>query len=260
MGIISKITKKKHPNSCIKLGLLNPFILLTNKRIKLILLQQEGTTNVIKRRMKIKAGEIMFEFPDCVVCHANSFFIGKPIPILSIHDRLVPGHTYFVVPLDRLPCPPQGSGGGGAGTPLTASLLCSLGSPSGGCPDNNNKANKPSPAMIKLLSSNNNSTNNSSSNSNNTSSPFEYVKDKDGRVAMIKVVPEFIVRVYTSNSSPNSSTDTIGAKLICSTPELKKQYEQLVRAKDQAWSPKLETIVEQKIRFSPSRLLRLDWK
>ncbi|KAK9735951.1 hypothetical protein RND81_04G240400 [Saponaria officinalis] len=251
MGITTKITKKKTLKSCIKLGLIIPLIFLSNKKIKLIL--HEGTTKVIKRRMKIKAGEIMFEFPDCVVCQANSFFIGKPIPILSIHDHLVAGHTYFIVPLDRLPSPPDGGSGGGA--LLSTTSLFSLGSPSGGCPNA-----KPPATLLNLLSS---SSNRSSSNNNNkrSTSPFEYVKDKDGRVALIKVVPDFITRIITSNCSPNNNNNMdVSAKLICSTPELQKQYEQLVRGKDRAWSPKLETIIERKIGFSPSRLLRLEWK
>ncbi|KAK8957576.1 hypothetical protein KSP39_PZI001393 [Platanthera zijinensis] len=49
------------------------------------------------------AGELMFEFPDSIVCHADSFFIGKSIPSLSIDDELLTGDTYFVLPADRLP-------------------------------------------------------------------------------------------------------------------------------------------------------------
>ncbi|XP_074294738.1 uncharacterized protein LOC141622617 [Silene latifolia] len=253
MGIIGIITKNKSSKGCLRLGLFPLMLISNNHRIKLIL--HEGTTKVIKRRMKIKAGEIMFQFPDSVVCHADSFFLGKPIPILSIHDHLVAGHTYFIIPLDRLPGQLQNSPGSGNGTTrgslLSAASLCLLGSPSGGCPNP-----RPPPTLVKLLNNGDN---------NNKGSPFNYVKDKDGRVIMIKVVPEFITKIITSNygiiTSPNDDNKSIiSAKLICSTPELKKQYEQLVRAKDQAWSPKLETITEHKIRFSPSRLLRLDWK
>ncbi|KAG7022127.1 hypothetical protein SDJN02_15856, partial [Cucurbita argyrosperma subsp. argyrosperma] len=49
------------------------------------------------------AGEIMFQFPDMMICHADSFFIGHPIPSLAIDDQLLAGRkpisfsglTYF---------------------------------------------------------------------------------------------------------------------------------------------------------------------
>ncbi|KAL2941969.1 hypothetical protein RDABS01_030319 [Bienertia sinuspersici] len=183
----------------------------------------------------------MFEFPDCVVCHADSFILGRPIPVLAIHDHLVAGHTYFIIPLDRLPR---------GGPPLSASSLQSLSSPS-------NPGN---------IISNNNSTSNNNCNlfsggseNNGNKSPFEYIKDKDGRVLMIKVVPEFIARIISPNNNDSPSNNNGGNNLICTTPELQKQYQQLVRAKDQGWSPRLETISEHKIRSSPSKLLRLEW-
>lgn len=57
----------------------------------------------------------MFEFPDQMVCHADSFFIGQPIPALSIDDELMLGQTYFVLPLDRF-----------SGSVLSASSLAAL--------------------------------------------------------------------------------------------------------------------------------------
>ncbi|XP_021734222.1 uncharacterized protein DDB_G0286175-like [Chenopodium quinoa] len=225
-------------------------LLCTNPRIKLILC--EGNTKVLKGRTKIKAGEIMFEFPDCVVCHADSFILGRPIPVLAIHDYLVAGRTYFVLPLDRLPR---------GGPPLSAASLQSLSTPS---PNNNGNNNN----IISSCPSNKSNNNSycklfSGGNDNGNKSPFEYIKDKDGRVLMIKVVPEFITRIITANNNNNnnnSPSNSPNNTLICTTPELQKQYEQLVRAKDQGWSPKLETISEHKMRASPtSKLLRLEW-
>ncbi|KAK6936937.1 PADRE domain [Dillenia turbinata] len=46
----------------------------------------------------------MFEFPDRLVCHADSFFIGQRIPALSIDDQLCAGQTYFILPIDRFAC------------------------------------------------------------------------------------------------------------------------------------------------------------
>ncbi|XP_010276636.1 PREDICTED: uncharacterized protein LOC104611321 [Nelumbo nucifera] len=62
----------------------------------------EGTTRILTG--KRLAGEIMFEFPDRIVCHANSFYIGQPIPTLTIEDELMTGETYFVLPIDRFAC------------------------------------------------------------------------------------------------------------------------------------------------------------
>ncbi|CAO2837375.1 unnamed protein product [Amaranthus hypochondriacus] len=248
MGDI-RISSKFNPNiSCFKgVSLL---LLCVNPRIKLI--SHEGTTKIIKGRTRIKAGEIMFKFPDCVVCHADSFFLGRPIPVLAIHDYLVAGRTYFVLPLDRIPR--------GGGT-LSATSLQSLSSPSPSPSPMNNNISCPS----SIISSNNNYYNSNNycklfSGGNNESgnqSPFEYIKDKDGRVLMIKVVPDFITRIITPN---NNEINSLNYNSLCTTPELKKEYEQLVRAKDQTWSPKLETISEVKIRSSPtSKLLRLEW-
>ncbi|KAB1228333.1 hypothetical protein CJ030_MR6G010357 [Morella rubra] len=87
--------------------------------------------------------------------------------------------------------------------------------------------------------------------------PFDYIKGEDGRVS-IKVVPEFITRLITKGQEIGSSSPSNG--ILCSTPELQKHYEQLVGSKEQVWSPKLETITEHKVRFSPCRFIGLEWK
>ncbi|KAK7276671.1 hypothetical protein RIF29_17815 [Crotalaria pallida] len=186
----------------------------------------EGTTRSIKG--KHIAGEIMFEFPDKMVCHADSFFIGHPIPALSIDDELILGQTYFVIPIDLFAC-----------HTLSASSLAALGS----C------ANNKSPIKFGAC-------------------PFEYLKGSNGRV-LIKVMPEFITSLIGldpgSKENNNGSIDGVAnsgspSSFLCSTPELQKQYEQLVKSKDQVWSPKLETISEYKLRFSPCRFIGLEWK
>ncbi|GFQ07191.1 hypothetical protein PHJA_002863200 [Phtheirospermum japonicum] len=170
------------------------------------------------------AGEIMFEFPDRMVCHADSFFIGRPIPSLSIQDELVAGQTYFLLPLD---C---------SGAVLSPSSLATLG---------------PGPDKRRA--------------GGFKGCPFEYMKGSDGRV-LIKVVPEFISRliskeVMVNNGDGESCGDTGSNSPLCSTPELQKHYNQLVGCKDRTnWSPKLETISEYKIRFSPCRFMGLEWK
>ncbi|KAK7320455.1 hypothetical protein VNO77_29940 [Canavalia gladiata] len=183
----------------------------------------EGTSRSLKG--KHIAGEIMFEFPDKMVCHADSFFIGHPIPALSIDDELMPGQTYFVLPIDRF-----------AFDTLSVSSIAAFGS----CPYNK------SPIKFGTC-------------------PFQYLKGSNGRV-LIKVMPEFIIRLMsgdkgnTDNNIGTPSSPCSSNSFLCSTPELQKHYEQLVKSKDQVWSPKLETISEYKIRFSPCRFIGLEWK
>ncbi|KAK4407455.1 hypothetical protein Sango_0326500 [Sesamum angolense] len=191
-----------------------------------------GATRILTG--KHLAGEIMFQFPDHMVCHAGSFFIGHPIPSLAIDDQLVPGQTYFLLPLDCF-----------TSTVLSASSLASLGSAGA----NNNK--RVAPVSFKEC-------------------PFEYLRGSDGRV-VIRVVPEFITRLISRNDHVDDNDDNkeniisdgcgnSGNRFLCSTPELQKHYNQLVGCRDQNWLPKLETISEHKIRFSPCRFIGLEWK
>lgn len=185
----------------------------SSSSVKLIF--HEGATRILNG--KHVAGEVMFEFPEKMVCHADSFFIGHPVPALGIDDELMSGQTYFVLPIDCFGC-----------NVLTASSLAALGS-------------NPNKSPINF-----------------GDCPFEYIKGENGRVS-IKVLPEFITRLITrgkdviGSSSPSNS-------ILCSTPELQKHYQQLVGSKEQVWSPKLETISEHKIRYSPCRFIGLEWK
>lgn len=199
----------------------------------------EGTTKTLSgsRSEKRIAGEIMFEFPDRMVCHADSFFLGRPIPALSIDDELIPGQTYFVLPIDFFP--PSSS----SGYTLSASSLAAMGSSS----------SSSSPKRIPL--------------DFGEDGPFQYVKGEDGRLLM-KVSPDFIARIIITKCKErerDDAKDRAGdggstGSLLCSTPELRKQYEQLVGCREQVWSPKLETITEHRIRYSPCRFFGLEWK
>ena len=205
-----------------------------NSTVKLVFF--DGTTRVLAGRNRI-AGEIMFESPESMVCHADSFFIGHPVPALGIHDKLLGGHTYFVLPIDRFAC-----------GVLSASSLAAFSASSSASSSSSSCPNQKKPAAASTINFGN-------------SSPFEYLKGSDGRV-LIKVSPEFITRLITRGNdagtagSPSSSP----GGFLCSTPELQKHYEQLVGSKEQIWSPKLETISEHKIRFSPCRFIGLEWK
>nr|GEU88656.1 hypothetical protein [Tanacetum cinerariifolium] len=54
----------------------------------------DGEINVYKK--EIKVSEVMTE--ELMVCRSDSFYIGQKIPPLQQHDRLQPGHTYFLLP------------------------------------------------------------------------------------------------------------------------------------------------------------------
>ena len=88
-------------------------------------------------------------------------------------------------------------------------------------------------------------------------SPFEYVTGSDG-APLIRILPEFIEKVITSCGG---KCGTAAAEQLCSTPELRKHYMQLVGARaERPWSPGLETISEadKKRRMpSPVRLVGL---
>ncbi|XP_054797643.1 uncharacterized protein LOC129302786 [Prosopis cineraria] len=182
----------------------------------------EGTTRFLTG--KHVASEIMFEFPDKMVCHADSFFMGLPVPSLAIDDELMPGQTYFILPIDRSAC-----------KALSPAWLAALGS-SSTCPNKTSKPSSLSPCPIKF---------------GENPSPFEYIKGSNGRV-LIKVKPEFITRLINGNNDKETDRNgDINYSFLCSTPELKKHYDR---------SPKLETISEYKVRFSPCRFLGLEWK
>ncbi|EAZ14858.1 hypothetical protein OsJ_04786 [Oryza sativa Japonica Group] len=51
------------------------------------------------------AGDVTAELPgDHVVCAADSFYVGLPIPVVSAGEELMAGRTYFVLPAERFSC------------------------------------------------------------------------------------------------------------------------------------------------------------
>lgn len=167
-------------------------------------------------------GEIMLEFPDRIICPADSFYIGRPVPALDIGDTLRPGGTYFVLPVDRFR----------PGTVLSPASIAALRADS---------APKGCPIDFRGLD------------------PFEYVRSGEKNNAVsIKVTPEFIERVISATVRSEKSPETDGRTSICSTPELRKHYEQLVAsAKGNEWAPKLETVPEMNCRKGCSPGMRL---
>ncbi|KAJ1287098.1 hypothetical protein BS78_03G404200 [Paspalum vaginatum] len=157
----------------------------------------------------ITAGDVAAELPapatDHVVCPADAFFVGLPVPAMSPGEELLPGRTYFVLPAARFPCLKA----------LTAATLAAL---------------SPSSKTNVLLAGH--------------QCPFEYVKGAGaGGAALIRVLPEFIEKVITCDAAAAARAKPKAASAgLCSTPELKRHYAQLVGR--QAWSPRLDTIAE----------------
>ncbi|CAL4900488.1 unnamed protein product [Urochloa decumbens] len=175
-----------------------------------------------RRPAVITAGDVAAELPDQhLVCAADSFFIGLPVPALPPGERLVPGRTYFVLPAARFSCRQA----------LTAATLAKL---------------SPSPAAKVPLAG-------------GAASPFEYVTGADG-APLIRILPEFIEKVITSGGGKCGGA-AAAEQHLCSTPELRKHYMQLVGARaERPWSPGLETISEAEKRRrmpSPVRLIEL---
>jgi hypothetical protein len=170
------------------------------------------------------AGDVTTEVPDHLVCSGDSFFIGLPIPALPSSERLLAGRTYFVLPAARF----------SSCQVLTAASLASL---------------SPAPAKVSLAGG--------------AASPFEYVTGDDG-MPLIRVLPEFIENVITCGGSGSgggkNKCGAVAPDQLCSTPELRKHYMQLVGTRQQQpWSPGLETISEATKRrmLSPVRLVGL---
>lgn len=165
-----------------------------------------GSARMDDERRFTTAGDVMAELSgEHLVCAADAFFIGLPIPALAAGEQLQPGRTYFVLPAARLSCDKA----------LTAATLASL---------------SPSPAKVSFVGA---------------ASPFEHVTGDDG-AALIRVLPEFIEKVITSSGGGSRcSAGSVTTEQLCSTPELRKHYMQLVGARaERPWSPGLETISE----------------
>ncbi|URE35670.1 hypothetical protein MUK42_17520 [Musa troglodytarum] len=47
---------------------------------------------------RVSAAELMASHPLHLLCRSDAFVIGQPLPALSPDDRLLPGHTYFLLP------------------------------------------------------------------------------------------------------------------------------------------------------------------
>ena len=150
--------------------------------------------------------------PYHTVCPAGAFFVNLPILVMYRAEELLPGRTYFVLPASRFPSVKV----------LTAATLAALSAAS--APASRGRS-RPAPALPLA-----------------GQCPFEYVKAGDGGAPLIRVLPEFIEKVITYDGGAPPAPKT--AAELCSTPELKRHYAQLVGPRSRPWAPRLETIAE----------------
>ncbi|CAA7388486.1 unnamed protein product [Spirodela intermedia] len=168
-----------------------------------------GATSLLSRSQL--ARELILSHPDHAICHADSFYIGRPVPALSAADKLIVGRSYLVIPVDRLP----------RHALTVASLKALWIAPSG--------------PLIGLESSPLQYTKSAEGRPVIKVSPEFMAR---------------IISGGGGSSDGDKSGEKSGGGSLCSTPELQKHYSQLVGSRTQQWSPKLKTISETKWRFS----------
>ncbi|XP_051122362.1 uncharacterized protein LOC127245486 [Andrographis paniculata] len=153
------------------------------------LIKSDGGVEIYDR--PVKARELMEEFPKHMVCRSDCFYIGQKTPALSHHDRLQPGHYYFLLPANFFQ------------SALTFASFIRYRSA---------LAIRP---------------------------PFEVEKTASGSLR-IKVTDEMI-----RHHLKEEETEARRLIRVCTTPQLRKEYEQLVGQRFH-WKPTLDSISEKK--------------
>ncbi|KAI3731385.1 hypothetical protein L1987_62573 [Smallanthus sonchifolius] len=189
------------------------------------LFKPDGEINLYHK--PIMVSEVMTD--ECMVCRSDSFYIGQKIPPLAQHDRLQPGHTYFLLPSHLFH------------SVLSFVTIASFTSSScsKGQEDqigvNAADANmKMKAAFLKKAAA-------------SSCSPFDIQKTTSGTLR-IRVSEMFISQLMMDQAS-NQGQELIDVEasadhLLCTTPQLHREYKQLVVGSRRGWKPKLEMIKE----------------
>ncbi|MFS8020393.1 hypothetical protein Hanom_Chr16g01415051 [Helianthus anomalus] len=166
----------------------------------------------------IKVSEVMTE--ECMVCRSDSFYIGQKIPPLAQHDRLQPGHTYFLLPAHLFHS---------VLSFVTIASFTAVQQQQDTTAADNMKMKA---AFLKKAAA-------------SSCSPFDIQKTPSGTLR-IRVSELFISQLMMDQAA--GSKDLIGLEetnsLLCTTPQLHRDYKQLVVGSRRAWKPKLEMIKE----------------
>lgn len=183
------------------------------------LIKSDGIVKIYDR--PIHVSELMLEFPKHRVCHSDSFYIGQKIPALSEDDELQLGHKYFLLPKHFFQSV--------LSFVTVASFASSQSHPS---PDSSSLMSRGSKnAFLKKAAS---------------CQPFDIQKTPSGCLR-IRVSDEFIAQLMEEGKikDEDGAAETSSGKpksRVCTTPQLQKDYTQLVGSRQ--WKPKLETIKE----------------
>ncbi|XP_022773817.1 uncharacterized protein LOC111316066 [Durio zibethinus] len=161
----------------------------------------------------IHVSELMTEFPKHMVCRSDSFYIGQKIPALSKDDKLQLGHNYFLLPKQFFQS---------VLSFVTIASFANARSPQSPLPCSSVQESRN--AMLKKASA---------------CQPFHIQKSSSGCLR-IRVSDEFIWQLMEEGGM-KEDVDESWSK-VCTTPQLQKQYSQLVCSRH--WKPKLETIKE----------------
>jgi hypothetical protein len=210
---------------------------MKDKEETIQLVSSDGTLQIFHK--SLTAAQIMEEFPQHLVCHSDSFYIGQKTPTLSANEQLKVGNKYFLLPQHFCQ------------SPLSLLSLASLISPP--------PPPKAPPTSTARLSAPLRSIERASV----FCQPFEIQKSDVGGGLRIRVCPEFISKLMEDarlnadecgQSVGGDSTDDEPGRL-CNTPELQKDYAQLVKCRGQCWRPKLETIKENEKKINMYKLI-----
>lgn len=181
------------------------------------LIQADGIVKIYDR--PIHVSQLMLEFPKHQVCRSDSFYIGQKIPALSEDDELQLGHKYFLLPKHFFQSV--------LSFVTVASFASSQSRPSS-LMSRDSKS-----AFLKKAA---------------TCQPFHVQKSPSGCLS-IRVSDEFIAQLMEEgkikeddDASAAESSSGKPKGRVCTTPQLQKDYTQLVGARQ--WKPKLETIKE----------------
>ncbi|XP_057844597.2 uncharacterized protein LOC131054150 [Cryptomeria japonica] len=184
------------------------------KHTSIQLLHSDGSMEILNR--PILASVIMEDLPEHVVCHSDSFYIGQKIPALSPKEELKMGHKYFLLPKQSFQ------------SVLSLVSLASFISPPKTVIPSHGASNFSFNTVRAPILKN----------------PFEIEKSDGG--LRIKVCSEFISKLIEDGRFSNKERE-ISAESdqgLCNTPQLQKDYAQLVTSRNQVWKPKLDTIQE----------------
>lgn len=202
--------------SCVTIG---------NSKETIQLVLSDGTVQILHK--PLCAGQIMRGFPQHLVCDSHSFYIGQKTPALSPKGQLKLGNRYFLLPDHFFQ------------SPLSLVSLASLISP----PPPAIAPPIPTPRISPPLRS--------IGRAAVHCQPFEIQNSDSGSGLRIRIHPEFISKLMEDRRvNLNEIGQSVGRNSadyccrLCNTPQLQKDYAQLVKSRSQCWRPKLESIRE----------------